>query len=747
MDSSQTPYQLTLSALLFPVPAHCAFHAVAALSLALMGAPILGVVWALACCVFDWTTQRRFIQWRSTASDTDTDTGLRRLAMISAARSVLLFSAPVAFTLMTHSQAGLLYTGVVGIVLVAAGVSSGWISRTVYAAMVAPAPIAVALEAASLLEGPPRIGVFVGLGSLSVILTLIALGTGQAVREWSQAAVRTTRLIDDLKDALDRSEAAERRLRVAVENADLHVYEVDFSRRTLVSQGRESTFFEQPLTYEQMWRDAYHGVHPEDRAKAMEAWSRYEAGVEPYRTEYRVCRSDGEEVWAFAVGEMTRDEDGRPLNLVGALQDITQRKRTELDLIHARDAAEAASRAKSDFLATMSHEIRTPLNGVLGMAQVMAAGELAAPQRERLMVIRKSGETLLTLLNDLLDLAKIEAGKLDLEDGEVDIVEIVREAQTTFSALSSGKDLALRFDLAPEARGIYRGDPTRVKQILFNLLSNAVKFTEQGAVEMSVARADDLLAIAVVDTGIGMDAAQKAALFEKFVQADRSTTRRYGGTGLGLAITEELARRMGGAIDVQTAPGRGSTFTVRLPLRLLRAKVDNERPDEDDRRPSEGQLNDLRVLAAEDNLVNQMVLTTLLQQVGVQPVVVGNGQEAVAAWEAQDWDLVIMDIQMPVMDGPAATCAIRQREAETGRRRTPIIALTANVMAHQISAYRAAGMDDVVAKPIEAAALFRALETALMDDDVAVAGSVRSPAPIGAPRTPASVTASTRAKA
>lgn len=720
MDPSQTPYQLTLSALLFPVRAHCAFHTVAALSFALMGAPVLGVVWGLACCLFDWMTQPRFIRWRSAAADSHD--GLKRLALISGARSTLLFAGPVWFTLMTGSQAGLLFTGVMAIALAATGVSSGWISRSVYAAIVAPAPLAVALEAVSLLDGLPRLGVLVGLGSLSVILTLIAMGTGQAVGEWSQTAARTRGLIDELKDALERSEAAERRLRVAVESADLHVYEMDFSRRTLVSQGAESTFFEQPLTYEQMWRDAYQGVHPEDRAKVIEAWSRYEAGIEPYRAEYRVCRSDGEEVWAFAVGEMTRDEDGRPLNLVGALQDITRRKRTELDLIHARDAADAASRAKSDFLATMSHEIRTPLNGVLGMAQVMAADDLAPPQRERLMVIRKSGETLLMLLNDLLDLAKVEAGKFDLEDGEVDITEIVGEAQNTFSALSSGKDLTLAFDLAAEAHGVYRGDAMRVKQIVFNLLSNAVKFTERGAVEMRVTRPDDLLTITVADTGIGIDAAQKAALFEKFVQADPSTTRRYGGSGLGLAITRELAGRMGGAIDIQAAPHRGSIFTVSLPLPRLRAKVDEAGPSQDDPRPSQGRLDSWRVLAAEDNAVNQMVLTTLLQQIGVQPVVVSNGQEAVVAWEEKDWDLVIMDVQMPVMDGPAATRAIRLRELETGRKRTPIIALTANVMAHQVSAYHAAGMDRVVAKPIEASALFRALEAGLAEDDVTATG-------------------------
>jgi len=721
MDASETPYQLTLSALLFPVAIHCAFHLVAALSLALLGAPILAGLWLLACCLFDAVTQRCFARWRSTIPGADPRNGMARLALISGARSTLLFSAPVLFTLTIHSYSGPLFTGAMGLGLVAVGVSAGWISRPVYAAIVAPAPIALAIEAAVLLDGLPRVGVLIGLGSLGVILALIALGTSQAVQEWSQSSARTKALIEELQDALERSAAAERRLRMAVENADLHVYEVDFVRRTLVSQGAESTFFEEPLTYAQMWRDAYHGVHPEDRLKAVEAWSRYEAGLEPYRAEYRVSRSDGQEVWAFAVGEMTRDDEGRPLNLVGALQDITQRKRTEFDLIQARDAAEAGSRAKSEFLAAMSHEIRTPLNGVLGMGQVMAMDELAPRQRERLEVIRKSGETLLALLNGLLDLAKIEAGKLDLEDGEVDITALLREAEGHFSALTSERDVPLVFELAPEATGVYRGDPTRVKQIIFNLLSNALKFTERGRVDVRVTRSDGLLTVAVSDTGIGIAPADQGTLFDKFVQADPSTTRRYGGTGLGLAITQELATKMGGAIELQSALDCGSTFTVRLPLERLREEGDQ--PVETADTPVADQLPELRVLAAEDNAVNQLVLATLLQQVGVQPTIVSNGQEAVEAWETGDWDLVLMDVQMPVMDGPAATRAIRAREVATGRKRTPIIALTANVMAHQIDSYRAAGMDNIVAKPIEAGALFRALEDNLIVEDVGVARS------------------------
>jgi len=712
MDASQTPYQLTLLALTFPAIGHCAFHLIAAASMALMGAPALGAAWAAACCLFDVVLQRRIAQWRSKAEAEDTRKGLRRLTLVIAARSALLFSAPVLLSVSTGSPASLIYTALVATALVAAGVSSGWVSRSVYAAMVAPAPLALAFQACFLLDGLPRAGVLVGLGSLSLILALIAVGTSQAVQEWSRAAGQAKRLIHELKEALERSEAAERRLRVAVEIADLHVYELDFARRTLVSQGAERTFFEEPLTYEQMWRDGFHGVHPEDLEKAKEAWSRYEAGLAPYRTEYRVRRSDGREVWAGAFGEITRDEAGRPLNLVGALQDITARKRDELDLIQARDAAETANRAKSDFLATMSHEIRTPLNGVLGMAQVMARDELSATQRERLRVIRKSGETLLTLLNGLLDLAKIEAGKLELEDGKFDVAAIALDAQSVFEPLASEKGLTLTTTVSSEAAGGYRGDATRVRQILFNLLSNAVKFTEHGGIDVTIAYADEELTITVADTGIGFDPSLSSALFGKFVQADTSTTRKYGGTGLGLAISRELVSKMGGEIALQSAPGQGSTFTVRLPLDRSSAPVDSGQPEE-----AAFGLRDraipIRVLAAEDHAVNRLVLATMLEQIGIEATMVCDGREALAAWQAGDWDVILMDVQMPVMDGPASAREIRMAEAATGRRRTPIIALTANAMAHQVAAYRAAGMDDVLTKPIVAAALFAAIELQL----------------------------------
>jgi CheY-like chemotaxis protein len=353
------------------------------------------------------------------------------------------------------------------------------------------------------------------------------------------------------------------------------------------------------------------------------------------------------------------------------------------------------------------------------MAQAMGHDRLSARQRDRLEVIRKSGETLLTLLNSVLDLSKIEAGKFELDMGEVDIAAVAGAALDAFSAEAAAKALQLSLHVSAEAQGVYAGDAGRLGQVLYNLVSNAVKFTPSGSVSLRVERADGLLTLAVADTGIGISAEQREALFEKFVQADSSVTRRFGGTGLGLAICRQIVAMMGGAIAVASRPAGGSVFTISLPL----AKLDDVRRA-DARAEAPAVLaaeRTVRVLAAEDNEVNRLVLQTLLEQVGVEPTLVTNGVEALAAWHAQDWDVILMDVQMPVLDGVSATQAIRAEEAETGRPRTPIIALTANVMDHQIDSYRAAGVDDVVGKPLEIGRLLAAISGNLADPDAGAA--------------------------
>jgi CheY-like chemotaxis protein len=386
---------------------------------------------------------------------------------------------------------------------------------------------------------------------------------------------------------------------------------------------------------------------------------------------------------------------------------LTRSEIAEARLTEALARAEAANRAKSEFLATMSHEIRTPLNSVLGMAQVMNRGELSDPQRDHLRMISTAGGSLLTLLNDLLDLSKIEAGKIELEDGVID-AEGLAAGIEAFVPLLQDKDVVLSVTVTPEACGGWSGDPTRFRQVLHNLVSNAVKFTDHGTISVVISFDGAALVLAVEDTGTGISATRLSQVFEPFIQADASTTRRYGGSGLGLTICRDLLTLMGGTIDVVSTEGVGSKFTVSLPARAAALPDAATKPH-----ASIDSVDGLRVLAAEDNPMNQIVLRTLLEASGIPVVMVSNGAEAVAAWRSGRWDLVLMDIQMPVMDGIEATRTIRAAERESGFARTPIVALTANAMDHHRSEYLSVGMDALVAKPINLEDLLRTIQSVL----------------------------------
>jgi len=531
--------------------------------------------------------------------------------------------------------------------------------------------------------------------------------------------------ITHIVEAMERTTRSEERLKLAVEIANLYVWELDFVRQEMCKVGTEADFFETEQTYAELDADPWAAIHPLDRPAVVAAWKQsLQDGAAALLPEYRINRTDGREVWATSAASLVRDEHGRPLRLVCAQQDITKRKRQERALIQAKEDAEAANRAKSAFLATISHEIRTPLNGLLGMAQAMANGPLELGQRDRLEIIRQSGEGLLSILNEVLDLSKIEAGKLTLEEGEFDVADLAQAACSTFQAVAENKGLDFTLKVLPAARGSYRGDPMRVRQILYNLVSNALKFTDRGCVAIVVGRRGGQLQIRVRDTGIGMTDEQQAKLFQAFEQAEASTTRRYGGTGLGLAICRELTELMRGRIRVKSAPGRGSSFTVSLPL----PKIQHVEPElASSPTVPVGPDRPLRVLAAEDNSVNQLVLKTLLNQIGVDPVIVGDGRAAVEAWAREPWDVILMDVQMPQLDGAAATAEIRTREAVEGRRHTPIVALTANAQEDQIARYLAAGMDDYVSKPIAASRLFAALQK-VVDGDAGDAGDAEEAA-------------------
>ncbi len=462
---------------------------------------------------------------------------------------------------------------------------------------------------------------------------------------------------------------------------------------------------------------------PEDRRGAHRRHvTRFRAGTESSRamfkrTDIEGLRKDGRIV-PLEIG-LSRLASGRDRLFTAIVRDVTERREAEAALNRAVREATAANDAKSAFLAQMSHEIRTPLNGVLGMAQAMAREELSPRQKERLRVLRDSGEALLAILNDILDISRIESGRMTLEEVEFDVGELAHSVRETFSAVAAQKGVSFSVSVTSAAAGAYRGDPLRLRQILSNLVSNALKFTDRGAVSVTLSAERGVLSATVQDTGIGIPPETLVRLFTKFEQGDASMSRRYGGTGLGLAICRDLAALMGGDISVESVVGEGAVFRLRLPLPRVRAprRMSPPPPPSIAPAPAAGPgERPLRLLVAEDNPTNQAVIRAILEVAEIDPHVVADGQAAIEAWQDAPWDLILMDVQMPRMDGVTATSMIRGREIADGLPRTPIIALTANAMEDQIREYRHAGMDMVVTKPIRAEDLFAALAAVLSSD-------------------------------
>jgi PAS domain S-box-containing protein len=424
----------------------------------------------------------------------------------------------------------------------------------------------------------------------------------------------------------------------------------------------------------------------------------------------RETESNGERVFKTRVMATFGDEG--PRHIIGVCEDVTDEREVAEALKAAADRAEAANRSKSEFLANMSHEIRTPLNGVVAVADVLARTGLDAQQREMVEIVRSSGATLERLLADVLDLARIESGAIEIQHEPFHLAEAIRGVAGLLSMRAQEKGVALDVSIAPEAEAWVLSDVTRVKQIVTNLTSNAVKFTERGSVRIEVAceggeAGRPVFRLAVRDTGVGFDPANKDRVFGRFQQADGSITRRFGGTGLGLSISRELAQLMHGDLDCDSEPGVGSVFWVTLPFEITAAP--SSALDAIEAAEPTAEPGPMRVLLADDHPTNRKVVELILQPLGVELVSVEDGRQAVEAYSAADFDVVLMDMQMPVMDGLAATRAIRQVERQHGRRRTPVLMLTANALSEHLEMSRKAGADRHLSKPITAEKLINAL--------------------------------------
>ncbi|RRB00674.1 PAS domain S-box protein [Larkinella rosea] len=416
--------------------------------------------------------------------------------------------------------------------------------------------------------------------------------------------------------------------------------------------------------------------------------------------EMQLKRKDGERIWVIISGAPIIDEGGNVTGSMGIHYDISERKRLEEELAHAKLIAEDARHTEKQFLANMSHEIRTPLNAILGFSNLLGSTSLSLEQKEFVDYVRTAGKNLLTIVNDILDISKIEAGMLPLESIPFSISSLVDSIRTMLDASASDKNLLLKVTAEPNLPPVVLGDPTRLTQILLNLLSNAIKFTKQGGIYVRIENREETgdsarIRFTVEDTGIGMEPSILPHIFERFRQASDFTTRYYGGTGLGLNIVKSLTEMQGGWIEVKSKLGEGSVFTVEIPYQVAPNQADHEVYLTEDTSGSVGR--EVSILVVEDNVMNQKLALQVLNRLGYSAQVAENGQKALDLLEREEVDLVLMDIQMPVMDGYTTTSHIRNKL----KSQVPIIAMTAHALANEREQCLQAGMNDFIPKPFQ----------------------------------------------
>ncbi len=537
------------------------------------------------------------------------------------------------------------------------------------------------------------------------------MGVGNKATDYVQADVDAVQMIATMVDDIAERWRAASALRDSENNYQTLA---DFSPSLIWASGTDRVFnyVNQPwLSFtgrsleQELGNGWAAGVHPEDFQRLLATYTDAFDRRVPFSLEWRLRRHDGEFRWLRNDGGARHDRNGVFIGYLGYCVDITESKAFEQALIVARAAAESANRVKSKFLTNMSHEFRTPLNGVLGNAQLLQMSDLGAGDQAYLSAIVTSGNNLLSLTNDILDMSKIETASIVLERGEFSLRECVDQVMHAHRPRGAGKGPSLKVQMTYEVPDALLGDPSRLKQILNKLLGNAIKFTDKGSITLTASlkqRDGDnaIIEICVIDTGIGIGEAVAREIFNPFVQADDSTSRCYGGSGLGLTIAQRLAELMGGSISVQSTEGVGSAFRVLLPFTVIHWVVQEPDAPGVGEQTATGSGTPLKVLLAEDNAICWQFGIALLKKLGHQVTLAENGKDALAALAREAFDIVLMDIQMPVMDGVQALAVLRKRERGANTR-VPVIALTACALQDDEKQFLDEGFDGYVSKPLE----------------------------------------------
>ncbi|MEN3972134.1 ATP-binding protein [Sphingomicrobium sp. XHP0235] len=537
-----------------------------------------------------------------------------------------------------------------------------------------------------------------------LLLACVTLHERNARRRTKAVATKLQRSDDERRNAVHEWSESDRLLQMTEQTASIGHWEVDLRTQQIFWSDETFRIHGQPPGKAPDLEAAIAVYHPEDRQIVVDNFERAVETGTGYTFQARLVRADGEIRQVESIARVQCDDEGTSVRLFGVFRDRTDELARQRELTAALSRARYAVAAKSRFLANMSHEIRTPMNGVIGFTDLLLREELTATQRRYVSLIRDSGRSMLTLLNDILDISKIEAGSLELAKEEIVLRDKLESCLAIMMPMASEKAIDLSMNIDPDVPLRFEGDRLRFRQIVLNLIANAIKFTDEGGVcvtaRMKDDSEDDVLLVEVRDTGVGIQEKQLESIFANFRQADATTARRFGGTGLGLPISRNLARLMGGDVHARANSGPGSTFTIELPVRIL----EHSDAVAIDAPATMGTIaRDVSLLVVEDNAVNQVLIEAMCQKLGVDVAIASTGLDAIdcvrhARDEARLYDLVFMDLQMPQMDGFEATRRLRALGFDAGT--LPIVALTANAYAEDVEACLEAGMQDHLTKPI-----------------------------------------------